>query len=62
FLGNMIEFNYSCLPTFIQRAGIKAIAEGERAVAQIVEHCRIGRDICNQRLPNLPKVRDYRPA
>jgi len=61
-LGNMIEFNYSCLPTFIQRAGIKAIAEGERAVAQIVEHCRIGRDICNQRLPNLPKVRDYRPA
>lgn len=61
-LGNMIEFNYSCVPTFLQRGGIHAIQQGEAAVAAIISHCRTGRAICNQRLPGLPGVTGYRPA
>jgi aspartate aminotransferase len=60
--GNMIEFNYSCVPTFIQRGAQHAIEHGEDAVASMIEHCRRGRDICNQRLPGLPNVSGYRPA
>lgn len=59
-LGNMIEFNYSCVPTFLQRGGIHAIEQGESAVAAMIGHCRTGRGICSQRLPNLPRVSGYR--
>ncbi|MBO6861034.1 MAG: pyridoxal phosphate-dependent aminotransferase [Alphaproteobacteria bacterium] len=59
-LGNMIEFNYSCVPTFLQRGGIHAIEQGEGAVAAMIDHCRTGRGICSQRLPNLPRVSGYR--
>ncbi len=59
-LGNMIEFNYSCVPTFLQRGGIHAIERGEDAVAAMIGHCRTGRGICSQRLPNLPRVSGYR--
>lgn len=60
-LGNMIEFNYSCVPTFIQRAGQQAIEHTEVAVQNMVEYCRRGRDICNQRLPSLKGVSGYQP-
>lgn len=59
-MGNMIEFNYSCVPTFLQRGGVYAIEQGEPSVAKMITHCRTGRDICNQRLPNLPKVSGYK--
>lgn len=58
--GNMIEFNYSCVPTFLQRGALHAIRHGEDAVAAMIEHCRRGRDICTQRLPALPRVTGYR--
>jgi aspartate/methionine/tyrosine aminotransferase len=60
-LGNMIEFNYSCVPAFLQRAGLYAIEEGEPAVAAMVAHCRRGREICDQRLPSIPRISGYRP-
>lgn len=59
-LGNMIEFNYSCVPPFVMRAAEVAIREGEPFVQQMTAYCRTGRDIVSQRLPNLPHVADYR--
>jgi len=57
--GNLIEHNYSCVPDFIQRAGTYAIQNGEPAVAQMIDHCRRGRDICAQRLPSMPGVSGF---
>lgn len=59
-LGNMIEFNYSCVPTFLQRGGLFAIRQGESAVTAMIDHCRTGRTICSQRLPTLAGVSGYR--
>jgi aspartate/methionine/tyrosine aminotransferase len=59
-LGNMIEFNYSCVPPFVMRAADVAIRDGEPFVAQMVAYCRTGRDIVSQHLPDLPHVADYR--
>ena len=59
-LGNMIEFNYSCVPPFVMRAAEVAIREGEAFVQQIVAYCRTGRVIVSERLPSLPHIADYR--
>jgi len=58
--GNVIEFNYSCVAQFLQRAGIVAIEEGEPFVAEMLSHCRRGRDIVDSRLPRLKGIVDYR--
>ena len=58
-LGNLVEFNYSCAPTFIQRGALHAITEGESAVEAMIEHCRRGREITVQRLPSLPRISGF---
>ncbi len=58
--GNVIEFNYSCVPQFLQRGGIVAVEQGEPFVAEMLSHCRRGRDIVAERLPRLNGVVDFR--
>jgi len=58
--GNVIEFNYSCVAQFLQRAGVTAIEQGGPFVAEMLSHCRRGRDIVDSRLPRLKGVTDYR--
>ncbi len=58
--GNLIEFAYSCVPQFLQRGAEAAIRDGEPMVADMIEHCRRGRDITAQRLPNIPRVEGFR--
>lgn len=60
-LGNMIEFNYSCVPPFLQRAATVAITEGEPVVEEIVDYCRRGRDVISQRLPSMPRIEGFAP-
>ena len=60
-LGNLIEFNYSCVPQFLQRAAKVAIDDGEEVVADIVDYCRRARDIINQRLPSMPRIKGFQP-
>ena len=43
-LGKVIEFNTSCAPPFVQRAGLVAVNEGEPSVQQTVERLRASRD------------------
>jgi aspartate aminotransferase len=54
----LIQFNTSGGQAFLQRGAIAALNEGEAFVAEFVERCRIGRDIVNERLAAIPKVRN----
>lgn len=44
-LGKVIEFNTSCAPPFVQRAGLVAVNEGEPSVRQTVARLRASRDL-----------------
>jgi aspartate/methionine/tyrosine aminotransferase len=43
-LGKLIEYNTSCSPTFVQRAAVVAISDGEATIAQTLERYRTARD------------------
>lgn len=60
-LGNMIEFNYSCVPPFLQEAAATALRDGEDFVTEMVEYCRRGRDMVTQSFSNMPQIVDYSP-
>jgi aspartate/methionine/tyrosine aminotransferase len=44
-LGKLIEYNTSCSPVFVQRAGVVAITQGEATVAHTLERFRSARDL-----------------
>jgi aspartate/methionine/tyrosine aminotransferase len=60
-LGKLIEFNTSCAPVFVQRAGLVAVEQGEPAVAEFVARLRRGRDVLIRGLQALPGVRVAAP-
>ncbi len=43
-LGKLIEYNTSCAPVFVQRAGIAAVTQGEPVIAHTLERFRRARD------------------
>ena len=47
----LIEFNTSCAPVFVQRAGLAALAAGRRLVPALVARLRACRDTLLPRLP-----------
>ncbi|HUN48856.1 MAG TPA: pyridoxal phosphate-dependent aminotransferase [Stellaceae bacterium] len=61
-LDKLIEFNTSGSPTFIQHAAVVAVEQGEPLVQEIVERCRIGRDILVQGLSRFARVHVTPPA
>lgn len=60
YLANLVEFNTSGTPAFLQHAGVTAVRNGEDLVASMVERCRRGRDVIGNCLADLPRVR-YSP-
>jgi len=60
-LANLVEYNTSGAPTFLQHACVTAIETGEPFVAEMVAHCRRGRDIIGRFLSGLPRVRYRAP-
>jgi aspartate/methionine/tyrosine aminotransferase len=60
-LGKLIEYNTSCAPVFVQRAGIAAIERGEPVVAHTLERFKRARDFLTSRLQALPRVRVAQP-
>ena len=60
-LGKLIEFNTSCAPTFVQRAGQVALAQGEPVIARTVERFRAARDRLVDGLNAIPGVAAARP-
>ncbi|GAB4477232.1 MAG: pyridoxal phosphate-dependent aminotransferase [Burkholderiaceae bacterium] len=59
--GKLVEFNTSCAPPFVQRAGIVAIRDGEPLVRDTVARLRRARDLLVQRLRALPGVEAAAP-
>src|SRR5436189_700909 len=55
-LGKLIEYNTSCTPIFIQRAGIAAVTQGESVIERTRERFRRARDFLVGELRKLPKV------
>jgi aspartate/methionine/tyrosine aminotransferase len=55
-LGKLIEYNTSCTPVFVQRAGLAAVTQGEAVIAHTLERLRQARDYLVAELRKLPKV------
>src|SRR5437773_6423095 len=55
-LGKLIEYNTSCSPVFVQRAGVVAIRDGEPTVLHTLDRFRAARDLLLRELATLPGV------
>jgi aspartate/methionine/tyrosine aminotransferase len=55
-LGKLIEYNTSCAPVFVQRAGIVAVKEGEPIIARTRHRFRSSRNFLIENLKQLPRV------
>ncbi|MBX3618529.1 MAG: pyridoxal phosphate-dependent aminotransferase [Rhizobacter sp.] len=55
-VAKLIEFNTSCAPVFVQRAGLAALQQADTFVPALVEHLKSCRDILVPRLAALPRV------
>ena len=61
-LGKLIEYNTSCSPVFVQRAGVVAIEHGEPTVAHTLSRFRKARDQLTLALSSMPRVETALPA
>ncbi len=61
YLANLVEYNTSGTPAFLQHACVTAIGTGEPFVAEMVAHCRRGRDVIGCGLSGLQRVRYRAP-
>ena len=55
-LGKLIEYNTSCTPIFVQRAGLAAVTGGEAVISRSLQRFRRARDFLVAELRQLPKV------
>ena len=55
-LGKLIEYNTSCSPVFVQRAGVAAIRDGEPTVAHTLERFRAARALLVGELASIESV------
>jgi aspartate/methionine/tyrosine aminotransferase len=60
-VGKLIEYNTSCSPVFVQRAGVAAMTDGEATVAAVRERLRHARDRLIGRLSALRGVDAFAP-
>jgi aspartate aminotransferase len=56
-LGELVGYNTSGVPTFLQPAAAVALRQGESFIAEMRERCRKGRDIVADHLARFPRVR-----
>jgi aspartate/methionine/tyrosine aminotransferase len=61
-LGKLIEYNTSCAPVFVQRAGLAAVREGEPVIRRTLERFRAARESLIAALNELPGVQAALPA
>jgi aspartate/methionine/tyrosine aminotransferase len=57
----LVEFNTSCAPPFIQRAGIVALRDGEALIGETVARLRRARDLLAGRLTALAGIEAAAP-
>jgi aspartate/methionine/tyrosine aminotransferase len=61
-LGKLIEYNTSCAPVFVQRAGLAALREGEPVIRRTAARFKVARDFLVKGLADLPRIRVASPA
>jgi aspartate/methionine/tyrosine aminotransferase len=61
-LGKLIEYNTSCAPVFVQRAGIVAVKEGEPIIARTLSRFRKAKDFLLANLSGIERVKVAPPA
>jgi aspartate/methionine/tyrosine aminotransferase len=61
-LGKLIEYNTSCAPVFVQRAGVVALKEGEPVIARSLARFRRARDFLVQELNAIDGVSAAAPS
>jgi aspartate/methionine/tyrosine aminotransferase len=61
-LGKLIEYNTSCAPVFVQRAGVAALKEGEPVIARTLERFRRARDFLVRELNAIEGVTAALPS
>jgi aspartate/methionine/tyrosine aminotransferase len=61
-LGKLIEYNTSCSPVFVQRAGLAAVRDGEPVIAHMLERLRSARDTLVGALNAIPGVEAALPS
>ena len=61
-LGTLLEYNTSCAPGFVQRAGIVAIEHGEPVIARTLARLRKARDFLSARLREIPGIEATLPS
>ena len=55
-IGKLIEFNTSCAPVFVQRAGLAALAGAADFIPGLIQRLRVCRDTLLPALAGLPRV------
>src|SRR5436189_5757219 len=61
-LGKLIEYNTSCAPVFVQRAGIAALKQGEAVIQESLQRYLRARDFLVGELRTIPRVEAALPA
>ena len=61
-MGKLIEYNTSCAPVFVQRAGLAAVTQGEPVIAHTLERFRKARDFLVAELNRIPGVEVAPPS
>ena len=61
-LGKLIEYNTSCAPVFVQRAGVAALKEGEPVIERTRARFRQARDFLVAELREIPGIEVARPS
>ena len=61
-LGKLIEYNTSCAPVFVQRAGVAALKRGEPVIARSLERFRRARDLLVRELRAIEGVTVVPPS
>jgi aspartate/methionine/tyrosine aminotransferase len=55
-IGKLIEFNTSCAPVFVQRAGVVALQRAHEVTPQVVAHLKTCRNTLAQALQGVPQI------
>jgi aspartate/methionine/tyrosine aminotransferase len=61
-LAKLVEYNTSCAPVFVQRAGLAAVTQGEPVIAHTLARFRKARDFLVQELRATPGVEVALPS
>jgi aspartate/methionine/tyrosine aminotransferase len=60
-IGKLIEFNTSCAPGFVQKAGLEAVLHGEASSRQFVDQLKLRRDHLLPLLTNMDRIQVVSP-